>query len=140
MRQCDGAVPSCSRCATKGAICNYDVEPNVARSTSLRRRHDALQDEVEQLRRFIGLLHDRSDTEAMELFRRVRTTIDPSEVVKSFLAARDDTSTPDADEPASIPTKAAFYRRLCPSRASERVLKRNWSKGRRQALSILLGL
>lgn len=44
----------------------------------------------------------------MELFRRVRTTIDPSEVVKSFLAARDDTSTPDADEPASNTDKGSI--------------------------------
>lgn len=120
MRQCDGAVPSCSRCATKGVICNYDVEPNVARSTSLRRRHDSLQEEVDELRRFHRTCSRTSRHQSYRIFRRIRIINDPSEVAKSFFATRADTSTPDVNVPASSTDKSSNVPSALPIRSNRK--------------------
>ena len=94
-------MPSCNRCAKKGATCEYDVEPNVHRSISLRRRHDALQSEVQQLRELFEFIRACSDAEASEIFRRLRIATDPLEVIRFPFAVGSHTATVGENQPIS---------------------------------------
>lgn len=82
--QCDGLRPSCARCTKKGVVCDYDVEPDTSRYKSIQRRNDALQTELDLLRRLIIYMSTRSAIEAQEAFRRIRTCDDALEVAKSL--------------------------------------------------------
>lgn len=86
--QCDGHRPSCERCARTGVLCAYDVEPDISRLASFRRRNDVLQSEIDLLFGLIDYIRKRSETEAQEAFRRIRASADLVEVAKSL------TSTP----------------------------------------------
>lgn len=72
--QCDGHRPSCARCAKKSATCRYDVEPDISRLTSIRKRTEALQAELDLSKKLINHMHTCSDTEAQEIIRRLRTS------------------------------------------------------------------
>lgn len=65
-------------------MCRYDVEPGISRFTSIQRRNGALQTERDLLYRLITYMSTRSNTEAQEVFRRLRTSDDPLEVAKSL--------------------------------------------------------
>lgn len=65
-------------------MCKYDVEPDVSRFTSMQRRSEALQTERDLLYRLIVYMSTRSEGEAQEAFRRLRTCNDPLEVAKSL--------------------------------------------------------
>ncbi|KAM0716502.1 hypothetical protein Q7P37_007947 [Cladosporium fusiforme] len=80
--KCDGVRPSCSRCAKRGAICQYDVEPDTSRSISIRRKNETLQSENDQLRSLLDYIRTRSEVESMEIYRRVRAAVDPLDVVE----------------------------------------------------------
>lgn len=81
-KQCDGRRPSCARCARRNVICEYNVEPDTSRLQSLRQRNDALETELDLLRRLINYIRTRSTTEALEAFRQIRACEDPLEVAK----------------------------------------------------------
>jgi hypothetical protein len=82
IEQCDGHRPSCARCARKSAACEYDVEPDTSRLTSIRQRTEALQTEVDLLHNLVRYIHTCSDIEAQEGFRRLRACEDPLDVAK----------------------------------------------------------
>lgn len=52
--QCDGNRPSCRRCVQRDLVCEYDVEAGASRSLSLRRKNEALQGEINQLRELLS--------------------------------------------------------------------------------------
>jgi hypothetical protein len=80
--KCDGTRPSCNRCAKRGHICEYDVEPDTSRSISMRRKNESLQNELDQLRSLLDYIRNRSEVESMEIYRRVRAAVDPMDVVE----------------------------------------------------------
>jgi len=80
--KCDGTRPSCNRCAKRGHVCEYDVEPDTSRSISMRRKNESLQSELDQLRTLLDYIRNRSEVESMEIYRRVRTAADPMDVVE----------------------------------------------------------
>jgi hypothetical protein len=71
--QCDGNKPSCGHCMKKGAICEYDVDPGVTRLETVRRKNDALQREVDQLRELFGYIRTCPEVEAKQVYRQLRT-------------------------------------------------------------------
>lgn len=101
--QCDGQRPSCNRCAKRGAVCEYDVEADTSRASALKAKHDALSSEVDQLRELILAIRTRPEIEAQEIFRRLRVTSDPLDVVRALrdrdLLLQHSTPTPVADPP-----------------------------------------
>jgi hypothetical protein len=72
------------RCAKKNVVCRYDVEPDVSRFTSIRRRNEALQTERDLLYKLIVYLSAGSEIEVQDVFRRLRACHDPLEVAKSL--------------------------------------------------------
>lgn len=84
VQQCDGHRPSCARCTRRRVVCKYDVEPDVSRFKSVQRRNEALQTERDLLYRLAVYMSTRSEAEAQEAFRRLRTCDDPLEVAKSL--------------------------------------------------------
>ena len=51
-------------------------------TTALKRKYQAAQDENQQLRELIDLIHERPYVEATEIFRRIRMNDDPLTVLK----------------------------------------------------------
>jgi hypothetical protein len=82
--QCDGLRLSCARCAKRSVVCDYVVEPDTSHYKPIQRRNDALQTEPDLLRRLIIYMSTRSEIEAQEAFRRLRTCDDALEVAKSL--------------------------------------------------------
>jgi hypothetical protein len=65
-------------------VCRYDVEPDISRFTSIRRRNEALQTERDLLYRLIVYMSTCSEIEAQDVFRRLRACHDPVVVAKSL--------------------------------------------------------
>lgn len=93
--KCDGRTPSYSRCASRGAACDYETEPNVPRSVSLRRQSNTLQEEVNLLRKLNKSMRECSEAEAVNLLRQLRAGTEPSEVLRSFVKGRGTAGTLD---------------------------------------------
>jgi hypothetical protein len=84
IEQCDGNRPSCARCAEKSVTCEYGVEADTSRLTSIRQRAEALQTELDLLHGLIRYIHTCSNIEAQEGFRRIRACEAPLDVAKSL--------------------------------------------------------
>ena len=65
----------------------YDVEANTTRSNALKRKNEELTQENAQLRRLYDFLLNRPLAEAEEIFRRIRSTRDPLEVLRHVTSA-----------------------------------------------------
>lgn len=65
----------------------YDVEANTTRSNALKRKNEELAQENAQLRRLYDSLLNRPLAEAEEIFRRIRSTRDPLEVLRHVTTA-----------------------------------------------------
>jgi hypothetical protein len=86
-QQCDGQRSSCQRCVEKGLSCVYDIEPDISHLTSLRRKHRALQTEVNQLHAVVECIRTRPDMDASEAFRQIRASKEPLDIAKSLSTA-----------------------------------------------------
>ncbi|CAD0113373.1 unnamed protein product, partial [Aureobasidium uvarum] len=85
--KCDGVRPTCQSCARRYEDCVYDVEANTTRSNALKRRNEELAQENTQLRRLYDFLLNRPLLEAEEIFRRIRSTQDPLQVLRHVTTA-----------------------------------------------------
>lgn len=83
-QQCDGQRLSCQHCVEKVLTCTYGVEPGMSHFTLLRRKHDALATEVNRLYELIKYIRTRSDVDARETFRRIRTSYGLLDIVRSL--------------------------------------------------------
>ncbi|KAF1996448.1 hypothetical protein P154DRAFT_320031 [Amniculicola lignicola CBS 123094] len=72
--KCDGTRPVCSCCAQKDTECLYELGPNEKPSQALKRKHEEMQGELSNLRQLYDFLRLRPEPEALEIFRRIRTT------------------------------------------------------------------
>lgn len=61
-------------------MCEYNVEPDTSRS--LRQRNNALEAELDLLRRLINYIRARPSIEAQEAFRQLRACDEPLDVAK----------------------------------------------------------
>ncbi|KAI5209664.1 hypothetical protein AUEXF2481DRAFT_80686 [Aureobasidium subglaciale EXF-2481] len=85
--KCDGNRPTCQPCAKRYEDCVYDVEANTTRSNALKRKNEELTKENAKLRELYAFVRDRPPREAEEIFRRIRTTQDPLDVLKHVSTA-----------------------------------------------------
>ncbi|KAG9513112.1 hypothetical protein KCV07_g9019, partial [Aureobasidium melanogenum] len=85
--KCDGVRPTCQPCARRYEDCVYDVEANTTRSNALKRKNEELAKENTQLRTLYNFLQNRPLFEAEEIFRRVRSTQDPLDVLRHVTTA-----------------------------------------------------
>ncbi|KAH0401812.1 hypothetical protein KCU89_g3781, partial [Aureobasidium melanogenum] len=85
--KCDGVRPTCQPCARRYEDCVYDVEANTTRSNALKRKNEELAKENTQLRTLYDFLQNRPLIEAEEIFRRVRSTQDPLDVLRHVTTA-----------------------------------------------------
>lgn len=82
--QCDGKRPSCGRCGKSGILCEYDTDADMSRSLAMRRRNDALQNEINQLKGLLAHIRCCPEVEAQEIYRRLRASNNPQDL--DFLA------------------------------------------------------
>lgn len=81
-RQCDGQRHSCQRCMRRNLTCVYNVEPDISRLTSLRRKYSVLQIEVNQLRQLVEHIRTCSDLDLCNILRPIRTSNEPFDIEK----------------------------------------------------------
>lgn len=60
----------------RGALCEYDTDPDVSRATALRRKNHALQDEIGHWTNFFNHIRNCPEAEAQEIYRKIRTSDD----------------------------------------------------------------
>ncbi|THW25462.1 hypothetical protein D6D23_04308 [Aureobasidium pullulans] len=85
--QCDGLRPTCQPCAKRYEDCVYDVEANTTRSNALKRKNEDLAKENAQLHELYDFLRNRPFVEAEEIFRRIRSTENPLDVLRHVATA-----------------------------------------------------
>ena len=81
-QQCDGQRLPCQRRVGKNLTCVYDVEPDISRLTSLRRKNDILEIKFNELHRFDEYIRTCSDPDAYKIFRRIRTSSEPFDITR----------------------------------------------------------
>ena len=79
--QCDAIRPSCDPCRVRGLDCHYDVEPGVTRTESLKRKHDAMQTDLEQMRQIYEVIRTSSHIEVNDTVQKIRLCSDPLDVL-----------------------------------------------------------
>ncbi|KAI5367450.1 Putative zn(2)-C6 fungal-type DNA-binding domain-containing protein [Septoria linicola] len=72
--RCDGVRPSCSRCQNLRTECQYEAEEGESRWSALRRRNQILEHERDQIRELLAFVQTRPESEAMDIFQRIRTS------------------------------------------------------------------
>jgi hypothetical protein len=63
-------------------VCEYDTDPDVSRTAALRRKNDALQLELGQLKQLFDYICNCPDAEAKEVFQQLRMADDPQDLVR----------------------------------------------------------
>ncbi|KAH7126820.1 hypothetical protein B0J11DRAFT_410758, partial [Dendryphion nanum] len=74
--KCDAKRPECSACASRGSKCEYDIDPDITRYTSLKRRYQDLEQEHTELLDVLDMLRSRSEDDAFSILQRIRTSTD----------------------------------------------------------------
>ncbi|EME46540.1 hypothetical protein DOTSEDRAFT_51990 [Dothistroma septosporum NZE10] len=72
--RCDGQRPTCSRCQNLRTDCHYEAEEGESRWSALRRRNQVLEAERDQLRELMAFVQNRPETEAQDIFQRIRSS------------------------------------------------------------------
>ena len=82
--QCSAERPVCARCQRKELTCEYDVEEGEpTRYSALKRKYDEVMDENERLRELFDYLSNRPESEAQEIWKRIRFSGDVQEVIQA---------------------------------------------------------
>ncbi|KAI0205914.1 putative C6 transcription factor [Astrocystis sublimbata] len=86
--KCDGERPSCRRCRNKGQECTYELPQDaLSRSSARKEVSNQLHRENVELRQLFHDLSKRPESEALNLFRRLRAAEDPIALVHSIRQA-----------------------------------------------------
>ncbi|KAI1748720.1 putative C6 transcription factor [Xylaria castorea] len=86
--RCNGDRPACRRCRNKGQECTYELPQDVlSRSSARREIVNQLQRENIELRQLFHDLSKRPDSEALNIFQRLRATDDPIALANSIKQA-----------------------------------------------------
>lgn len=65
--------PFCTRCRTLRTECTYEAEEGESRWSALRRRNQILETERSELHELVSYLQTRPESEAQEIFQRLRS-------------------------------------------------------------------
>ena len=63
------------------------MEANTTRTNALKRKNETLECEVDQFKELYRFVREQPEYEASEVFRRIRATEDPLDVLKQLKAA-----------------------------------------------------
>lgn len=106
--QCSGGRV-CAGCAQRGISCEYDADPETPRSVTLKRKSEAMKEELGSLRELVDLLRSRPEVEALEIFRRIRSGSDSVSLHRllkdsELLVQPPSSTTPPADGQPRLPS------------------------------------
>ncbi|TLS24837.1 hypothetical protein PpBr36_09094 [Pyricularia pennisetigena] len=90
--KCTGTRPRCRRCSDNDVSCEYDADPDITPSLTVKRRNIELLKENQELRQVIAFMAMRPWQETEEVFQRLREGMDPLEVFSAIIAGRTDSS------------------------------------------------
>lgn len=71
----------------RAETCEYDIEANTTRTAALKRRNESLQEDVEHYKELYRHIRELPEYESIEVFRRIRATENPLDVLKQLKAA-----------------------------------------------------
>ncbi|KAK4495006.1 hypothetical protein PRZ48_013333 [Zasmidium cellare] len=75
--------PTCTRCLKGKLSCYYDVEEvGTTHHTAVKRKHEAIQSEKDQLLELYGYIQSRASPEVEEIVRQIRSKSDPFSVLR----------------------------------------------------------
>ncbi|CAI6233930.1 unnamed protein product [Periconia digitata] len=98
--RCSGEQPICARCTDLSQPCEYPVDGgNNNRQVALKRQYSQIESERDQLRDLYNLIRTLPDPEAQEIFRRLRTSADPLQVLQAVKDANTLLRNPDSTSP-----------------------------------------
>ncbi|KAL1582856.1 hypothetical protein WHR41_08668 [Cladosporium halotolerans] len=90
--RCDGQRPSCSRCKALHTDCEYNAEAGESRWSALRRKSNMLERERDEARELVAALHSRTESEAQDIYNRVRSSTFSDDMGALIQEVRDATS------------------------------------------------
>ncbi|KAI0864873.1 putative C6 transcription factor [Xylaria cubensis] len=86
--KCDGRRPACRKCRNKGQECIYELPQDVlSRSSARKAIKNQLQRENVELRQLFRDLSRRPESEALDIFQRLRVADDPIALARSIRQA-----------------------------------------------------
>ncbi|TRX95717.1 hypothetical protein FHL15_003271 [Xylaria flabelliformis] len=86
--KCDGRRPACRKCRNKGQECIYELPQDVlSRSSARKAIKNQLQRENVELRQLFRDLSRRPESEALDIFQRLRVVDDPIALARSIRQA-----------------------------------------------------
>ncbi|KAI1465251.1 uncharacterized protein F4812DRAFT_440233 [Daldinia caldariorum] len=80
--KCNAERPKCSLCLRHGSECRYATAPAETHSQALKRKHHELQNRITPYEELFGLLKTKSETETLEILRRIRTGDDVNSILR----------------------------------------------------------
>ncbi|QUC22239.1 uncharacterized protein UV8b_06480 [Ustilaginoidea virens] len=87
--KCDGERPSCSHCLRQMIECMYTTNAGETRSSALRRRCSALEEELETLQKLVRHIRDSPPDEAERIVAHVRSGAQAVAAYHSYFAQQD---------------------------------------------------
>ncbi|KAL2178768.1 uncharacterized protein P884DRAFT_284140 [Thermothelomyces heterothallicus CBS 202.75] len=80
--KCDGERPACSICRDRGTRCEYDTNAAETHTQALKRKFHELQSQKSAYEQVYEVLQTRSEDEAKEVYRRIRTGSDAASILR----------------------------------------------------------
>ncbi|KAI0180537.1 hypothetical protein GGR52DRAFT_531750 [Hypoxylon sp. FL1284] len=80
--KCNAERPKCSLCVRHRTDCRYATAPTETHSQALKRKHSELQDRITPYEELFGILKSKSETESLEILRRVRSGADVGSILR----------------------------------------------------------
>ncbi|KAF1980896.1 hypothetical protein K402DRAFT_425854 [Aulographum hederae CBS 113979] len=86
--KCDGKRPVCSGCQSRDSICHYDMSEDQRRLTFVRDNVEQLAEEKTHLESLIATIQTSNETDATEIWRRLRSGTDAPILAQQVHAGR----------------------------------------------------
>ncbi|KAK3301063.1 uncharacterized protein B0H64DRAFT_382525 [Chaetomium fimeti] len=80
--KCDGERPACSICRDRGTACEFDTNAAETHTQALKRKFNELQSQKSAFEQVYDVLQARSEQEAKEVFRRIRSGSDAGTILR----------------------------------------------------------
>ncbi|KAH6650068.1 hypothetical protein F5144DRAFT_555191 [Chaetomium tenue] len=80
--KCDGDRPVCSICRDRGTACEFDTKAAETHTQALKRKFNELQSQKSAFEQVYDVLQARSEQEATEVFRRIRSGSDAGSILR----------------------------------------------------------
>ncbi|KAL1837226.1 hypothetical protein VTJ49DRAFT_4108 [Mycothermus thermophilus] len=80
--RCNGERPTCSICRDRGTVCEFDTNATETHTQALKRKYQELQSQKTAFEQVYEVLQTRSESEAVEVFRRIRNGDDASSILR----------------------------------------------------------